>query len=71
MNGARTILDRGRLDPIAGTPRAAFWGSVGLPAVYLPLLYAGSGAAQLAGIGVGLVHAACLAVGHEHVPGAR
>lgn len=71
MNDARTILDRERLDPIAGVRRAAFWGSVGLPAVYLPLLYAGSGATQLAGIGVGLVHAVCLAVGHEHVPGAR
>ncbi len=69
MNGAQTILDRGP-SPIGGVRRAAFWGSIGLPAVYLPLLYAGSGATQFVGIGVGLVHAVCLAVGHGHVLGA-
>jgi|APHM01.1.fsa_nt_gi hypothetical protein len=71
MNGARTAFDRSGLNAIAGVRQAAFWGSVGLPAVYLPLLYAGSGETQFAGLGVGLVHAACLAVGHEYVPGTQ
>lgn len=67
MSNSRSTPDVWRFDPVAGIRRAAFWGSVGLPVVYVPL-YAGSGTMQLLGVGATVLHALCLAVGHDHVP---
>jgi len=51
----------------AAVRRLGFWGSVLLPASYLPILYGMSGTDQLLTLlGVVALNVACLIAGHRH-----